>query len=196
VLDLILPHFRLLMFHLPWSMVLRRLLLDGLLFLLRLVLLSVATILGVVWKERTPALVVSMLVEVVVREEWIVVIGHACRRAGGVYSRSASPIEMQHANTLVVAPHRGITALIPVEDVVIEPRCSPGSPGVEFVEGSSEGKVEGTTKYVPCGTDEMAADPYDHDSLDKDTLEDLTLSWRHGVGWSEERAACRGSGWE
>jgi hypothetical protein len=87
---------------------------------------------------------------------------------------------------------------------VIEPRCSPGSPGVEFVKGSSEGKVEGTPEYVPTSpsvdwnavADEMAADPRDCDSLNKDTLEDLTMSWRHGIGWSEERAAHRGSGWE
>jgi hypothetical protein len=129
----------------------------------------------------------------------------ARRRAGGVYSRSASPIEMQRADTPILAPsHNPITMLIPLEEVVIEPRCSPGSPGVEFVEGSSEGKVEGTPEYVPTSpsvdwsavADEMAADPYDRDSLDEDTLEDLTMSWRHGIGWSDERAARRGSGWE
>jgi hypothetical protein len=49
-------------------------LLGGLLFLLRLILLPAVIILGVVWKEGTPALVVSVLVEVIVREEWIVVI--------------------------------------------------------------------------------------------------------------------------
>jgi hypothetical protein len=92
---------------------------------------------------------------------------------------------MQHADTPIIAPHQGITALIPLEEVMIEPRCSLGSPGVEFVEGSSEGKVEGTPEYVPTSplvdwnvvADEMAANPYDHDSLDKDTLEDLTMSW-------------------
>jgi hypothetical protein len=68
---------------------------------------------------------------------------HARHRAGGVYSRSASPIEMQHADMPVIAPHQGITVLVPLEEVVIEPRCSPGSPGVEFVEGSSEDKVGG-----------------------------------------------------
>jgi hypothetical protein len=111
---------------------------------------------------------------------------------------------MQRADMPIVTPHRGITALVPLEEVVIEPCCSPGSPGVKFVEGSSEGKVEGTPEYVPTSpsvdwdalADEMAADPYDHNSLDKDTLEDLTMSWRHGIGWSEERAARRGSGWE
>jgi hypothetical protein len=66
--------------------------------------------------------------------------------------------------------------------------------------GVLRGKVEGTPKYVPTSpsvdwnavADEMAADPDDHDSLDEDTLEDLTMSWRHGIGWSEERAARRG----
>jgi hypothetical protein len=129
----------------------------------------------------------------------------ACRRAGGVYSWSASPIEMQRADTPLLAPsHNPITTLIPLEEVVIEPRCSPGSPGVEFVEGSSEGKVEGTPEYVPTSPsvdwnaviDEMAVDPYDRDSLDEDTLEDLTMSWCHGIGWSEERVARSGSGWE
>jgi hypothetical protein len=87
--------------------------------------------------------------------------------------------------------------------VVIELRCSLGSPGVEFVEGSSKSKVEGTPKYVPTSpsvdwnvvADEMAADPYDWDSLDEDTSEDLTMSWQHGVGWSKERATRGGSGW-
>jgi hypothetical protein len=111
---------------------------------------------------------------------------------------------MQRADTLIIAPHRGITALIPLEEVMIKPHCSLGSPGVKFVEGSSEGKVEGTPEYVPTSpsvdwnavADEMAVDPYDRDSLDEDTLEDLTMSWRHGIGWSEERAARRGLGWE
>jgi hypothetical protein len=44
--------------------------------------------------------------------------------------------------------------------------------------------------------DEMAVDPYDRDSLDEDTLEDLTMSWQHGIGWYEERAVRRGSEWE
>jgi hypothetical protein len=112
---------------------------------------------------------------------------------------------MERANTPILAPsHHEITALVPLEEVVIEPCCSPGSPGVEFVKGSSEGKVEGTPKYVPTSplvdwnmvADEIAADPYDCNSLNKDTLEDLTMSWQHGIGWSEERVACRGSGWE
>jgi hypothetical protein len=75
--------------------------------------------------------------------------------------------------------------LVPLEEVMIEPCCFPGSPGVEFIEGSSKGKVEGTPEYVPTSpsvdwnvvADEMAADPYDCDSLDEDTLEDLTMSW-------------------
>jgi hypothetical protein len=75
--------------------------------------------------------------------------------------------------------------LIPLEEFVIEPHCSLGSPGVEFVKGSSEGKVEGTPKYVPTSpsvdwsvvADEMAVNHYDHNSLDEDTLEDLTMSW-------------------
>jgi hypothetical protein len=91
-----------------------------------------------------------------------------------------------------------------LEEVMIEPRCAPGSPGVEFVEGSSEGKVEGTPKYVPTSppmdwdavADEIAANPYDRNSLEEDTLDDLTMSWRHGIGWSKDRAAHRGSGWE
>jgi hypothetical protein len=67
--------------------------------------------------------------------------------AGGVYSRSTSPLPEQHADTPILPIlHRGITTLIPLEEVVIEPCCSPG---VEFVEGSSEGKVEGTPEYVP-----------------------------------------------
>jgi hypothetical protein len=130
---------------------------------------------------------------------------HARCHAGGVYSWSASPLEMQRANTLILSvPHHGITTLVPLEKVVIEPCCSPGSPGVEFVKGSSEGKVEGTPKYIPTSpsvdwnmvADEVAVDPYDRNSLDEDTLEDLTMSWRHGLGWSEERAVRRGSGWE
>jgi hypothetical protein len=50
----------------------RCLLLDGLLFLLRLALPPVVTILGVAWKGTTP--VVSAQVMVVVKEEWSVVI--------------------------------------------------------------------------------------------------------------------------
>jgi hypothetical protein len=62
------------MFHLPWSMVLHRLLQDSLLFLLRPVLLLVVVIPGVAWKGRTPVLAVSMPVRVVVGEDLIVVI--------------------------------------------------------------------------------------------------------------------------
>jgi hypothetical protein len=73
VLDLI-SSFRLLMFHLPWSMGPHRPLLDGLLFLLCLILPPVATIPGVAWKGTTLVPVVSMPVRVVVREDLIVVI--------------------------------------------------------------------------------------------------------------------------
>jgi hypothetical protein len=81
--------------------------------------------------------------------------------------------------------HQGITMLVLLEEVVIEPHCTPGSLGVEFVEGSSRGKVEGTPKYVPTSplvdlnvvADEMAVDCHDCDSLNEDTLEDLTMSW-------------------
>jgi hypothetical protein len=51
-----------------------RLLQGGPLFLLRLVLPPVATILGVAWKGRIPAPVVSVPVRVVIREDLIVVI--------------------------------------------------------------------------------------------------------------------------
>jgi hypothetical protein len=79
--------------------------------------------------------------------------------------------------------------------------CSPGSPGVEFVKGSSEGKVKGTPKYVPTSplvawnavTDEMAVGPDGQNSLDKDSLEDLTMSWQYGIGWTKDRAAHRSS---
>jgi hypothetical protein len=74
--------------------------------------------------------------------------------------------------------------LVPME-VVIELRCSPGSPGVDFVKGSSKGKVKGTPEYVPTSpsvdwnavTDEMAVGPDGRDSLDEDSLEDLTMYW-------------------
>jgi hypothetical protein len=55
-------------------MVPRHLLQDGLLFLLCLFLLLVVVILGVAWKGRTPVPVVSVPVEVIVREGLIVVI--------------------------------------------------------------------------------------------------------------------------
>jgi hypothetical protein len=75
--------------------------------------------------------------------------------------------------------------LVPMEEQVIELCCSLSSPGVEFIEGSSEGKVEGTPKYVPTSplvdwnavADEMVGGPDDRDSLDKDSLDDLTMSW-------------------
>ena len=74
--------------------------------------------------------------------------------------------------------------LVPME-MVIESCCSPGSPGVEIIEGSSEGKVKGTPEYIPTFplvdwntvTDEMVAGPDGRDSLDEDSLEDLTMSW-------------------
>ena len=80
--------------------------------------------------------------------------GHRDHRArchvGGVYSRSASPLEVQRADTPILpVPYCGPSELVPVKDMVIEPSCSPGSPDAEFVEGSSECKVEGTPEYVP-----------------------------------------------
>ena len=87
--------------------------------------------------------------------------------------------------------------------MVIEPSCSPGSPDIEFVKGSSKCKVEGTPKYVPTSplvdwntvADEIAVQS-DRDSLYTDSLDELTMSWRHGIGWTEERAICRSSRWE
>ena len=116
----------------------------------------------------------------------------ACCHAGGVYSRSASPLEVQRADTLVLpVPYRGPSELVPVENMVIEPSCSPGSPDIEFIEGSSECKVEGTPKYIPTSplvdwntvADEIAAWS-DGDSLYADSLDELTMSWRHGIGWT------------
>ena len=128
----------------------------------------------------------------------------ARRHAGGVYSRSASPIEVQRADTLILpVPYCGPSELVPVENMVIEPSCSPGSPEAEFVKGSSECKVEGTPEYVPTSpsmdwnavADGIAARS-DGDSLDVDSLDELTMSWRHGIGWTEERAIRRSSRWE
>ena len=59
----------------------------------------------------------------------------------------------------------------------------------EFVKGSSECKVEGTPEYVPTSpsvdwntvADEIAARS-DRDSLCVDSLYELTMSWRHGIG--------------
>jgi hypothetical protein len=56
--------------------------------------------------------------------------------------------------------------------------------------GSSKGKVKGTPKYIPTSpsvdwnavTDEMAVGPDGQDSLDEDSLEDLTMSWQWGIG--------------
>ena len=80
--------------------------------------------------------------------------GHRDRRArchaGGVYSPSASPLEVQRADTPILpVPYRGLSELVSIENMVIEPSCSPGSPDTEFVKGSSECKVEGTPEYVP-----------------------------------------------
>jgi hypothetical protein len=73
--------------------------------------------------------------------------------------------------------------LVPMEEVVIEPHCSPG---VEFVEGSSEEKMEGTPEYVPTSpsvdwiavADEMAAGPGGRDSLDEDSLDAVRTTQR------------------
>ena len=108
---------------------------------------------------------------------------------------------MESHPLILPIPYHGATKLIPMEDVVIEPHCSLG---VEFVEGSFEVKVEGTPKYVPTSpsvdwnavTDEMAVGPDGQDSLDKDSLEDLTMSWCWEIGWTEEKAAPRSSQWE
>ena len=128
----------------------------------------------------------------------------AHRHAGGVYSRSTSPLEVPRADTPILPiPYRGPSELVPVENMVIEPSCSPGSPDAESVEGSSKCKVEGTPKYVPTSpsmdwnavADGIAARS-DGDSLDADSLDELTMSWRHGIGWTEERAIRRSSRWE
>ena len=129
---------------------------------------------------------------------------HARCHAGGVYSWSASPLEVQHADMPILPiPYRGPSELVPVENMVIEPSCSPGSPEAEFVEGSSKCKVEGTPECVPTSpsidwnavADGIAARS-DGDSLDADSLDELTMSWRHGIGWTEERAIRRSSRWE
>ena len=129
---------------------------------------------------------------------------HTCHHAGGVYSRSTSPLEMQHANILILpVPYCGPAKLVPIENMVIEPSYSPGSPDVEFIKGSSECKVEGTPEYIPISpsvdwntvADEIAVRS-DRDSLYADSLDELTMSWRHGIGWTEERAICWSSWWE
>ena len=74
----------------------------------------------------------------------------AHRNAGGVYSWSASPLAVQRADTPILPVlYCGLAELVPVENMVIEPSCSPGSPDIEFVEGNSKCKVEGTPEYVP-----------------------------------------------
>jgi hypothetical protein len=102
-----------------------------------------------------------------------------------VKARTPTPLPVQCADTPILPIlYHGVTKLIPMEEVVIEPCCSLG---VELVKGSSKGKVEGTPKYMPTSplvdwnavADEMAAGP---DSLDKDSLEDLTMSWCWGIG--------------
>ena len=129
---------------------------------------------------------------------------HARRHAGGVYSQSASPLEVPRADTPVLPiPYWGPSELVPVENMVIEPSCSPGFLEAEFVEGSSECKVEGTPEYVPTSPSMdwntvaggIAAQS-DGDSLDADSLDKLTMSWRHGIGWTKERAIRRSSRWE
>jgi hypothetical protein len=68
-----------------------------------------------------------------------------------------------------------------MEEMVIELHCSPG---VEFVKGSSEEKVEGIPEYLPTSppmdwdavTDKITVGPDEQDSLDEDSLEDLTIS--------------------
>ena len=111
---------------------------------------------------------------------------------------------MQCADTLILPiPYHGLAELVSIEDMVIEPCCSPGSPDVEFVEGSSEWKVEGTPKYVLTSpsvdwnavANEIAVQS-DRDSLYADSLDKLTMSWRHGIGWTEERAIRGSSQWE
>jgi hypothetical protein len=75
VFDLIVPHFRLLVFRLLWSMGLLHPCRGGLLFLLRrLPPPPVRVILGVVWRARTPVPAVSTQVGVIIREVLIVVI--------------------------------------------------------------------------------------------------------------------------
>ena len=63
--------------------------------------------------------------------------GHCDRRAryaGGVYIQSASPLEMQNADTPILPVlYCGPAELVPVENMVIGPCCSPGSPDIEFV---------------------------------------------------------------
>ena len=129
---------------------------------------------------------------------------HTRCHAGGVYSRSASPLEVQHADMPILPiPYCGPAKLVPVENMVIEPSCSPGSPDAEFIEGSSEHKVEGTPKYVPTSPSvdwNTVADGIavwsDGDSLYMDSLDELTISWRHGIGWTEERAIRQSFWWE
>ena len=129
---------------------------------------------------------------------------HACCHAGGVYSQSTSPLEMQCADMPILPVlYCGPTKLVPIENKVIEPSCSPSSPGVEFVKGSSKCKAEGTPKYVSTSpsvdwnavTDEIAARSKG-DSLYEDSLDKLTMSWRYGISWTEERAIHQSSQWE
>ena len=80
---------------------------------------------------------------------------------------------------------------------MIKSSCSLGSPGVEFIKASSKCKVKGTPKYVPTSlsvdwnavAEEIAVGP-DGDSLNEDSLDKLTMPWRYGIGWTEERAIC------
>ena len=120
---------------------------------------------------------------------------HAHHHAGGVYSQSTSPLEMQRADMPILPIlYCGPAELVPVENTVIEPSCSPGSPDIEFIKGSSKCKVEGTPEYIPTSpsvdwnaiADEIAVRS-DGDSLYADSLDKLTMSWKHGIGWTEER---------
>ena len=55
----------------------------------------------------------------------------ARRHAGGVYSRSASPIEVQCVVTPILpVPYCGPSELVPIKNMVIEPSCSHWGQGV------------------------------------------------------------------
>ena len=44
----------------------------------------------------------------------------ARRHAGGVYSRSASPLEVQHADTPILpVPYRGLSELVSIENMAL-----------------------------------------------------------------------------
>ena len=64
-------------------------------------------------------------------------------------------------------------------------------------------RIEGTPKYIPTSplvdwnaiADEIAARS-DRDGLYEDPLDELTMSWRGGISWTEERAIHWSSWWE